>query len=243
VATLQRSGSNLLADLMAGTGVLGFPNEYFNPRVLTTVFPGRGQTAADSCLLARECGMSPNGVLAFKLFPEHFFQLQRGVKLSEWFGTPRWIWLRRRDLLGQAISLLMAQQTGSFTTDMPERARPMYDAGRIGQRLEDLAARDAIWATYFARSGIEPLRLWYEDVAADPPGAVRAVARFLEVELPAMASTSAATRPRQSQEMKQEWRARFLHDHAGIDRLEWTQAPTQMGRLVRGFARRISGSG
>jgi LPS sulfotransferase NodH len=212
VAAVQRCGSNLLYDLMRQTGKLGIPLEYFNPRVLTTVYPGRGETISDCCQLACEEGMTENGVLSIKFFRKHLRSVQRSLRLEEWFGEPRWVWLRRRDIIAQAISWSLAIQSGSFTSGQKATGMTRYSARDIEKRLFALLACNAEWEAYFACTRSEPLCLWYEDVESDPRGAVLAIGRFLDVDLTGVVTGPGGFFERQRSALNDEWRERFHQD-------------------------------
>ncbi|MER9423193.1 hypothetical protein NKI88_12150 [Mesorhizobium sp. M0317] len=69
---------------MRSTGVLGDPKEYFNREEKTPTVERCTRIAASA---------TPNGVAATKLFPSHFYELSRDIRLTEWFPDPGWIYL------------------------------------------------------------------------------------------------------------------------------------------------------
>lgn len=220
VATQERSGSNLLADYMGQTDQLGQPWEFFSRRVMAEMFNGRGSTTLDRCQLVLEKGQSSNGVAAIKLFPPHFSELQEELRISEWFGTPCWVWLRRRDLIGQAISFVLARQQRSFTSSQPAQATPTYSADEINETLTWLTRGDALWRAYFSRARIEPITVFYEELERDPNGVLRAIAEAAGVGK-LTESVGLATRfSRQRNALNEEWRERFHLEMGQPDRLE-----------------------
>jgi LPS sulfotransferase NodH len=239
VASQARSGSNFLGDLMEQTGRLGRPGEFFSPFVLEQQHPDRDHAPAASCQLALEEGMSENGVLAIKLFPGHFLRLQHGVRLSEWFGDIRWVWLRRRDRVGQAISLLIAQQTGSFIHKQAAKREPSYDRRHLLALLTRIVQQDAMWEAFFARNRIDPLSLWFEDVREDPAGSVAAIGRQLEVELSGATVVPGQRVRSQTTELNERWRERFFAEAASIDRFDFPD-PRTRGVLRRAGMRVLS---
>lgn len=84
--------------------------------------------------------------------------------------------LTRPDKIGQAVSYLKAQQTGLWhvAPDGSELERlaphrePRYDREEIRACVETMSAYDRDWNDRFAREGIEPLRISYDDLAIDP---------------------------------------------------------------------------
>jgi LPS sulfotransferase NodH len=237
IATIERSGSNYLSELMRATDRMGWPNEFFSPYVLAEQFALNDVSAGESCQIAAEYASS-DGTVGIKLFPAQFATLQKTVRLSEWFGTPLWIWLRRRDILGQAISFTLALQRGTFVSYYPASRAAEYAPQKVNAMLRAVAEREAQWRAYFGRNGIQPLELWYEDVEADPRAALRAVARYIGVdEEQAMAATQSRFE-RQRTEINEVWRERFYRDCAEPDRF----APDPpVPTLRRRIARRLLG--
>ena len=76
----------------------------------------------------------------------------------------------------QAISYVKASQTGLWhkAPDGQELERfraprdPVYDAEAIRQHLTELVAMDDGWISWFAREGLTPRRIHYEDLSEDP---------------------------------------------------------------------------
>lgn len=229
VATMQRSGSNLLGELMSQSDRLGHPGEYFSSHVLKVIAPGRGKTIIDRCLIARERGESTNGVVGIKFFPEQFPTPRTGIRFSEWFGTPTWIRLRRRDVLGQSISFVLARQQQAFISAATPKFDPVYSAEDISRTISELCVRDGRWSAYFARIGIEPLEIVYEDLEEDPERAIKAIAAAAEIDLGDFRLAPPRRFQKQRTALNQEWRERFLKEMGDPDLFS---AP---GRPVRGW--------
>lgn len=224
IATVARSGSNYLCDLVTQTDALGRPDEFFGPHLLAMRFPGRGRTPEDCCAVMNEYGVTPNGVAAVKLMPYHLRSLQYALDFTEWFGIPQFVWLRRRDLLTQAISFEIAMQTLSFRSDEPVQREPRYSTRRIWRRIRQSNGEQGFWSLYFARQPIPPLELWYEDVVADPRGAVQRIADAMQVAIDPNRIDLASSTRRQSNAINDEWRARFLAETGGVDQWNYPDA-------------------
>lgn len=242
IASLPRSGSTLLARALWDTGVAGAPGEYFNPRHMADFFRRWGRvrpSAVARLVLAgprvwQQSGTwrslsipdyvralkrhrtGPNGVFGVKLHYRHLQQsfLEPGHDVDELLEQPRWIWLVRRDHVGQAISYVRALQTDAWREDAGARGEIHYDFERIARRLEDLRARERAWEHWLAEHGIEPLRLVYEGFVASYASTVRTVLRYLEI-----AEASAVTVPppplrRQADALSEDWGERFRRDAA-----------------------------
>ncbi|MEO6394355.1 MAG: Stf0 family sulfotransferase [Devosia sp.] len=238
IATLQRSGSNLLGELMVQTGLLGRPGEFFNPFALRATYPGQGKTLTERFELARQHGATANGVVAIKLFPEYVPTLQSGFRFSEWFGTPVWVWLRRRDLLAQAISLSLAREQGSYISANAPKREPTYSAQGIYNTMRELASRNIRWEVYFARTGIAPIPIYYEEIESDPDRVIRAIGDAAGIELGNFRSAPPAQFQKQRTACNAEWAERFRSelgdpDLFGIDvpRDRWRNIKRRLGLL------------
>jgi len=208
----SRAGTTFLKEMLGSTGVLGNPVEWFNP-----IWQSREEGAAANFLDAmRVRSSTPNGVYGLKIFSQ---QTERAGRLHWASELPAlsFVHIRREDLLGQAISLARAGQTARFTADQGERALPVYDRQLIASALIELARGQARWEIWFARNGVNPLRLSYEEIVAAPETAVAWIAALVGVE---EAKVDPAKVPSQIMRdgVSEEWRQRFLADAPSRDR-------------------------
>jgi len=210
ICTEPRSGSSYLCQLLESTGVLGRPREYFNVGAVRRFgvqdYPedAEGQLAEIPRL-----GATPNGVYGLKIFTTHFDAVARtrwAVRLPDL----AFVFLQRRDLLGQAISHVRAMQTQQWGSRFEAVREPAYNAGAINNELVRLARCETRWRYYFARNGIEALHLAYEDIEADPQRAVEAVGRLVGLGEAPRIDPEKIRIERQRDALNEEWRARFL---------------------------------
>lgn len=179
-------------------------------------------------------GTTPNGVFGAKLMwnqladlEQHAAAVERltglgGVELlEELFDGEvgvRYVWMRRRDKVRQAISLWRALQTRTWRLEHPAQdAGPAvlsYSFEGIEHLRRRLSADDAAWGRVFDAHEIEALELVYEeDVEPDPAGSVRRVADAIATALPAE-WTPAARTVRQSDGLSDEWHDCYHRDAA-----------------------------
>ena len=166
---------------------------------------------AEHMARVREWGTTPNGVFGAKLMWDHVGRLHRraGDPL-ELFGDPAFVWVRRQDVVRQAVSLWRAMQTQSWRDDTGARgeAQPQYSFAALRHLVGRLSEHDRCWGELLA--GRPVLELTYEDITADLPGAVRrtldhvGVALEREPELPNMR--------RQADELSDAWVAGYARD-------------------------------
>lgn len=174
-------------------------------------------------------GTTENGVFAAKLMwnqlpdleqhaaalPE--FAGQSGAELLDaLFGQPRYVWMRRRDKVRQAISLWRALQTRTWRLEHPgeDGSSPSlsYSFEGIEHLRRRLSADDEAWERYFLHSLIAPLELVYEDdVGPDPAGAVARVLAHIGVALPSGWEPDARM-AQQSDELNEHWYLAYHRD-------------------------------
>lgn len=197
-----RSGSTLICEMLYRSGVAGRPNSYFREADIAywaeqwgvSLVGGTDTPAFDRAYLAamREGGAAGTGVFGVRIMYPSLAdagqRLERGLDaisdvpglLEAAFGKLLYIHLSRGDKLGQAVSLVRAEQTGlwhlnadgSVLEGAEERPEPVYDGERIAAVLAELEEDDRAWDRFFAAHGITPLRLTYEGVTAAPQQAV-----------------------------------------------------------------------
>ena len=216
ICSEARSGSEFLRGLLTSTDRLGKPRELLARPRLRREF-GRDSDAAVRKLT--EAYSTPNGVYALKVFSGQLDLMPR-TNWVDRLPNLKFVHLERRDLLGQAISYSRAAQTGQFGARAPRLREPRYSRRHIAYLLQLTAAGHARWRAYFARNGIEPLHLYYEDIVADPTGAVRAVAGHVGVEGELEPDLSKLHVRVQRDELSDAWRARFLAEAGGLNRTD-----------------------
>ncbi len=118
------------------------------------------------------------------------------ARVQHLLGIEHFVHLRRNDLVAQAVSLVLAPQTGIWHKNADGSAReidsdgsePIYDEDRIAAELQMLEVEAEGWETWFESQSISPVRLTYEDLAADPAQALtdvlEAIGRPVRLPLP-----------------------------------------------------------
>lgn len=233
VCSEHRSGSTLLCELLASTGKLGNPDEFLRHTDFAARFE-RDPAVQDEVF---KQATSENGVYGLKLFSQQF-DVTCKAQWIERLPNLRFIHLVRMDLLGQAISLVKALQTDQYFASQSIRAAPRYDRKAIARQMARIAEGQARWRGYFARNGLQPLSLTYEQLVADPIAAVRAVAAHIGVEeelTPDLARVNVAV---QRDDLSEEWRSRFIHDAGDLNYLDHPYGKPRV--WLRRFARDVA---
>ncbi|MEO1200576.1 MAG: Stf0 family sulfotransferase [Pseudomonadota bacterium] len=246
LCTSPRSGSTLLCKLLQETGVAGVPDSHFHePSVsdwlddygvsdqpfvterdaLSAVFDaamtrGTGKTGIFGLRLQRR---------SFEFFMQKLNVLHPGLasdraRIETTFGRTLFVYLTRRDKLDQAISFVKATQTGLWhqAPDGTELERlsvpqePVYDADEIARQI-DLAIRlEAEWQAWFAGEAIDPLRITYDDLSADPYVAVGRILDRLGVDQ-VVANDRTLPVAKLADATNSAWAARFRAERGRVD--------------------------
>ena len=224
LCTDERTGSHFLAELLAATGRLGRAYEYFNTEWMQTHYADYPVERLGQLDWAMRLGTTANGVFSVKLHPWTMDVLAGVIDITRVWPMPCFVHLTRTDLLGQAISLHKAEQTRAYTSWSEPQAQPTYDGNRLRRLVHELALRRERWEMYFARNGITPLRLTYEDIVTEPKATVRAVARHVGVGLAARRTRVPWFRfDRHADTVNTEWRQKFISEYkdtALLDKLD-----------------------
>lgn len=227
VAGARRSGSTYLSSLIDGTGVLPETQEYFNDSLYPRLFGRECPTLESKLRYMDEVARSSDNYMSVKMFPEHMNMLLKHDLLDRAFPNQYFVFLRRDDVLGQAISMARAMQTEKWSSrDRGNDNEPVYDGAAISKAIRLSVACDAWWAEFFAGRDVPVLRLTYEQILADPAGQVGRVIELME--LSSSEYRFAGMRQeleRQSDELNEEWRERYLSEPRPVSGLREKRYP------------------
>lgn len=224
ICFVPRSGSWFLCGLLASTGMLGTPRQFFwepeerEERLRHGLRTDEGYLA---WVLTR--GMSPNGTFGCKLEPDELKDVVRrlrqppagerlpdGELLAGAFPNPCYVWLRREDTIAQAVSWARAIQTDQWRSSAPASGDASFDADQIAGLVDLIGWGTSFWETWFTEQEIEPQVVGYEELLADPGGPLKRIAGVARVSLP----DGFEPRPypgfeRQADHVNEEWARRY----------------------------------
>jgi len=168
---------------------LGHPEEYFIPWMNSR---DHQWSRSFSSIVKR--GTGENGRFAIKVMANQLKHINHGLlqidEFSELGPDPflkvfedcHFVHLRRRNIVKQAVSRYVSQQTrinhlkdgeAGFTpgrvTHDPEALKKdvAFDAEKIYEHATNIAIENRMWHNKFSAAGIDPLTFWYEDVVKD----------------------------------------------------------------------------
>jgi LPS sulfotransferase NodH len=169
ILIVPRSGSTFLARTLLVSGMFGDPDEWFNydPGSVAANYAAEGpdRTLYSYVSHIQETTTGANGVFGVQLGVSQLEFLRPLVPLEHVLGPrPCWFFLRRRNLVAQAISLYKARTTGRFHSYQDVRAEAGYDADAIAGTARSLVTEEQKAVTFFRESGLWPIELYYEDI-------------------------------------------------------------------------------
>jgi LPS sulfotransferase NodH len=220
LATDERTGSELLCQMLGATGRLGRPSEYLNTAWNQRFIPDYPNDVKSQIVIAHRAGTTLNGCFSMKLHPWHVDRLLLESTMAATFPAPKFVRLTRQDLLSQAISLYRARQTGRFHSHIDEQSPAEFDAHAIAVNIQHLAANRARWDMYFARNEISPLNINYEELCTDPFNVVQSIGDLMGEPIKKAQLASFIPLRRQADALTADWRSRFLQEYRDIERLD-----------------------
>ncbi len=218
ICATPRSGSTLLCALLRASAVAGWPESWFRRQSMANYAKawGIGADWSDYLAAALKAGRGANGVFGLRLMWETLVEVEArlGPGLPG-LGLQRFIWLRRGDLVGQAVSRYRAEVSGTWHLGFEEAlhpVEPVYDFARIAAWLDDAAVGNRAWAAWFAARGIVPLIVDYEVLAAEPVAVAERVLAHLGL---VAASPLTVSNRRMAEDVSAAWVARFRAEKLG----------------------------
>ena len=221
VCSTPRTGSTMLGDLLADTGLVGRAGEYFGEFFRRDVVPGLSRRRFDDYVVDCTRHARGTGTLGIKLHWDqlevflHLLRLRRGLSgrgdrevIEAVFPQPRFIWMTRADTLAQAVSWWKAMTTGKWTDGRLVTGEARFDADGIAGRVRRIDEHNGAWRRWFRANGTEPLHVSYEELVADPTGVARRVLELVGVDLPEGFSVSPRTE-RQADAVNEDWIRRY----------------------------------
>lgn len=225
VCALARTGSTLLLTFLRSLKFAGQPLDFFEERRRNS--NGFGElTDAEFLETILRKGTTPNGVWGAKL---HFYSIEilhNALKSYSFDSTAFWelfqnqfpdakfIYITRRNKLRQAISWKKAERTQQWMSVKRRKRRlGAYNAYQIAGLLHRVSVEEVMWEDFFTLHGIQPLRVYYEDLV-DPTLQERVLIDVLDhVSVPYSVPLQFSTHiEKQADLTSEKWYHRYLHE-------------------------------
>jgi LPS sulfotransferase NodH len=223
---MQRTGSSLICRALRDTKLAGLPLEYMHPRLISAFAERLGNKTLhmrELLVFLERHRSTANGMFGIKV---HLNHLKRAAGSDE--AVNRFlghfeaaILVHRRDKLMQAVSYERAIQTQVWEAEKPDevaRARQSsvsYNGEAIAKHLAIFIENEREWRSRLEHSRARVYAVAYEDLVADFPAQMHAIAEFLGD--PALAGVAFDNPPHHQlrDEVSDEWAARFLVEIRG----------------------------
>jgi len=239
IIATRRSGSNLLCQTIERLGRLGRPREHFLglcEEFFAVQHPER--TLSNACTpseylaTVHASGTTPNGISSAKIMGVYLDAVLGKLReilqmpgapdrqvLSAVFPNARYIYLVRRDKAAQAVSLAKALMSGSWRSDMEQRdvSEEEYDFKFIRDLYSQFLAAEIRAEELFRELGVPPLRLYYEDMAAQLDQIVTRICSSMGVRRPSGLRLGVPWLNRQADVVNEGWTRRFEADLSAMN--------------------------
>jgi LPS sulfotransferase NodH len=208
VASTPRCGSTLLGHMLMQTGSCGVPLEYLHPDSAKYWSRRFGTTRLEKIFpkIVR-ARTTPNGTFSFKAHWSHLAPFCGQINsLTNGSGLKKIVWISRRNQLRQAISWVIADQTGVWISGAPKIREPWYDYDRIVEKAKICRDHNLAWRDYL--QSVYPqsfMSIVYEDMLKSE-SVRQKLEEFLGVEQSLLPDK--ATR-KQSDGINAKWSAQF----------------------------------
>ena len=174
---------------------------------------------------ALEKGTTPNGVFGTKIMWAYFRDFVRlarrtgregvepcEVAASVFPNLRRYVWIRRRDTLRQAVSLWKALQTQQWRRDSDEDAGAgtlRFSFAAVDHLKLRIDEHNAAWEGFFEDCGVETVRIAYEDLVDDYEGTLLRLLEEIGINIPEGFVMEKPQMQRQANELSEEWVPRY----------------------------------
>ncbi len=211
----NRCGSFYAAQLLASTGICNEAGEFFNAETVLEHAVPRGLASLHEyvALLPQLVPQAP--VFAAKLGLDQLVMLTDTGILQAWRPRAHFLLLERQDRLAQAISRVIAAQTGAWTHAQQATAAPAYQQAPIEAELRKIEAANAGFYAWFAANGIAPMHTTLESLLRDPGPLLDELASRLGTT-PLRADRDKITLQQQAGTINLDWRNRFEKEGQGL---------------------------
>ena len=219
IAMTPRSGSTMLLSLLEKTGVFGKPGEYLNSRkrLKRLISKHKVNNFKDLWSVIHKQYGSEEGVLTVKATYKDFYPLIKYKWVGEITPNVKFIYLIRRDIIAQAISLQKAKTSSLWHSRnnrklLSEIDEPVYNLKAIENSVRAIVKQRVEWELFFTLYNTAPLRLEYEEIVLNPLKTITDYLGYMNLETNVAIDKITPNTIQLSDDINKEWRSRFLSE-------------------------------
>ena len=179
----NRSGSNLLAERLRSTGkFFGFGEKLLPNGVISICQKHQLKSFEDYLIHLISLDRIDGAFFGIKAAP---FQLAMLLKYGNRKRNPiRLININRRDIIAQAVSFSIADQSKQWTSSVaPSDVGAEFDFADIDTRVQGLLNRRGVSDYLASLFELPMVDCWYEDLVADPYSVIDDICRFHNIDV------------------------------------------------------------
>jgi LPS sulfotransferase NodH len=228
ICMTPRSGSSFLADMLFKSGHAGHPGEYFNHKLLAASLKGLANKGVEIRSLMQYMNWllrsrsSKNRVVGIKA---SYFQYKpmKNLGLEEaLLGKPKYIYLHRRNIVRQSVSMYLASKTQFFHSVQQHKAettreKPDYDNDAMREWVRHIHTQEKGWAEYFEVGAKPYLNIDYDGLTSDPSGTLRRIFEHLGLDPELAVLELKSDHSKIGNSLNNEFFERFVGDPANRD--------------------------
>lgn len=213
----SRSGSELFIDHLKNYGIAA--EEHLNRAIPLAL---RDSIESDPEFLLRLASESPYRNFGIKVSHDKMVPFFVSGELPGHAGRWSFVNVSRRNVVAQAVSLVLAEKTGAWRSDKLRGVQVLpedYDFNAIFSAVDRITWTEGKNLALMGKLGVLPYQVYYEDLAADPEGVSATAAKHLGLpaldadveQFPLLRRIGPA---RQASEINALWEKRFRSDLA-----------------------------
>lgn len=214
IASTPRSGSTLLGEVLKQTNLAGSPHEFLHDKHSKDYIQRWHTSNIQEYIQSLKSYRSTNNkIFGAKI---HYHQLSnfniKNSELNTLFNNPKYIFIRRKDKLDQAISLSKALQSRQWAISEGEKLSDSeYSYNQIKNSLIRLDEEEKEWKTFFIKNNIKYFEIYYEDFIKDMNQYLKDILSFLDIDYTTIEKINPPIKKMRNKESKQ-WKERFLKE-------------------------------
>ncbi len=225
ICTTPRSGSNLLSDLLTSSKMMGQPREYLNPSGPIASIAKKNNLIDSNSIVSLEQYIdmiinkfsSSNNVCGIKIF---FNQLDKFIdfpSIKKILQQCKFVFLTRRDIISQAVSLYIALETDIWKSGKEEKNPKRlveYNEAKINKLLGQLIKQNINWYKFFFINQIDFLEITYEEILKNPNQYCQDICSYCGVDVGNYEFSLATSRyKKQSKSINQQFADTFCENY------------------------------